>query len=378
MIFKLSFLIITGFSYGCSKPIEAVTATVAKDVPTWVKGEMETIKLKAPTASYLQVEQTASILRPQPLTKIEDIEALNPGLAQALPRLPELLKKAEVSPKFKEFYDAKIKSIAAGEILSTSHYFDCATVLHLRDETSDRHAIVFQSDMDVDTDGTDPVRLPRLEDYNDARISRSFQPLLAYSWPNSATEPAVNPFIGYYAETLTKMRSLQQQVAGEAQKDHGYIWQGLQKQVDETISSLDKRAKYYDEDLRGRRSLVGSLDPFIVVPMTWVDRLKQPYSVQVGDFVAVVHGANVYPCLIGDTGGETKAGEASQKLAQAINPKASGRSSAVTTVAVTYVIFPQTRLAMGPPDFAVYHREVTRLLNEIGGLGAGLTLERWQ
>jgi hypothetical protein len=124
--------------------------------------------------------------------------------------------------------------------------------------------------------------------------------------------------------------------------------------------------------------LVGSLDPFIVVPQTWPDRLKLPFSVQVGDFVAVIAGGKVYPCVIGDTGGDAKMGEASLKVAQAINPKATGRNSAADNVTVTYVIFPQTRLAMTAPDLSLFQNEVARLLEEIGGLGSGTLLHHWQ
>ena len=87
-----------------------------------------------------------------------------------------------------------------------------------------------------------------------------------------------------------------------------------------------------------RRSLIASLDPFIVIPQTWLDPQVGP-----GDFVAVVHAGKVYPCIIADTGPTTKAGEASQRLAKALNPKASGRVSAVTTPSVTYIVFPGTR-----------------------------------
>jgi len=362
--------------FGCSKkePQEVISG-----LPKWVEGESEPLNLKnSATPAYLQVQKTVSVIRPKALMKIEALEKLNPGLSAALPKMAEMLRTAEVSPKFKSFYDAKISALAAGESMSTDDYFDCATVLHLTAPATGRKAVLFQSDMDVDTDGTDPVRLARLQDYDDARISRSFQPLLAYSWAQSEGQQAANPFVKYYADTLTKLRALHQQVADEAAHDHGYIWQSMQKQFEETISSLDRRAKYYDEDLRTRRSLVGSLDPFIVVPQTWPDRLKLPFSVQVGDFVAVIAGGKVYPCVVGDTGGDAKMGEASLKVAQAINPKASGRNSAADNVTVTYVIFPQTRLAMTAPDLSLFQKEVARLLEEIGGLGAGTSLHHWQ
>jgi hypothetical protein len=98
----------------------------------------------------------------------------------------------------------------------------------------------------------------------------------------------------------------------------------------------------------------------------------------VGDFAAVVHAGHVYPCIIGDTGPKAKTGEASQRLAKALNPKASGRVSAVSTPCITYIVFPQTRTAKGAPDFARYAAEVGRLVEEIGGLGPGVKLHAWE
>jgi hypothetical protein len=159
--------------FGCSKR-QPPPQERAAGLPEWVEGTSEPLPLKkSATPAYLQVQKTVSVIRPEPLRKIEALEKLNPGLSSALPQLTELLRTAEVSPKFKSFYDAKISALADGESMSTDDYFDCATVLHLIAPTTGRKAVLFQSDMDVDTDGTDPVRLARLQDYDDARISIS-------------------------------------------------------------------------------------------------------------------------------------------------------------------------------------------------------------
>jgi hypothetical protein len=301
------------------------------------------------------------------------LEKLNPGLLKTLPRLKEQLAKATVSPKFKRLYDAKIESVQGGNHMPVHSYFDTATALSFKDEKSGRSVFLFQSDMDTDTDGTDPIRLSKLKDYDDARLSRTFQPLLSYSWNKPKDDTPPNPFLKYFDDTLVKLRGLQRQVDAFATEDHGPIWQDMKKHVDEQVSSLDRRSKYYRSDLIYRRSLIASLDPFIVVPQTWVDP-----QMSVGDYVAVVYAGRVYPCIIADTGPTTKAGEASQRLCRALNPKASGRVSAVSTPAVTYIVFPGTRSAKGVPDLARYKSEVNRLLGEIGGLGEGVTLHTWE
>ena len=346
----------------------------AQGLPAWVVPEKEPLQMKkASLPAYLEMTQIATIVRPKALTQAHELEKLNPGLMQALPGLRDLLGKATVSPKFKRLYDGKIDAARSGSFMSAQSYFDCATVLDVKHETTGRRVMLFQSDMDTDTDGTDPVRRSALKDYDDARLSRTFQPLLSYSWNRSDEGGPANPFLKYYSDTLERLRGVQKQVNSFAEADHGPVWQDVKKHVDEQIGTLERRSKYYRSDLISRRSLIASLDPFIVSPQTWLDPQVGP-----GDFVAVVHAGKIYPCIIGDTGPTTKAGEASQRLAQALNPKASGKVSAVTTPAVTYIVFPGTRGAKGVPDLARYEKEVSRLLGEIGGLGEGVKLQVWQ
>ncbi len=346
----------------------------APALPSWVVGDKETLVLKRSTPpAYLEITQTVSIVRPKAMTKSEDLEKLNPGLMALLPSLKGLMETGTISTRFKTLYDDKIESVAGGNFMPAYHFFDCATAMNLKDAKTGRRALIFQADMDTDTDGTDPVRLSKLKDYDDARLSRSFQPILSYSWNNSkAAEGPSNPFLKYYDDSVARLRLLQKQVNGYAEMDHGPLWQGMKKQVDEQVRSWDRKADYYRNDLRYRRSLIASTDPFIVVPQTWVDE-----QMSVGDYVAVIYAGKIYPCIIGDTGPTTKTGEASQKLAQTLNPKASGRVSAVSTPGVTYIVFPGTRGTRGAPDLARYESEVSRLLGELGGLATGAKVQTW-
>ena len=382
MTFRLFSKIVCCFSIGlsiCTARSEA-PAGEWNGLPQWVVGEAIPLAIKDPvTPAYLRITRAATVFRPRPLQKIEDLEKLNPGLTMILPKLPELLLSAEVSPKFQSLYDDKSKATIEEGPMSLHDYFDCATVLNLADPVSGRKAVLLQSDMDVDTDGTDPVRLPRLADYDDARVSRTFQPILAYSWAMSKDESVVNPFLPYYDRTLAKLVEFRDLIKLESATDKSDFWRSIWKPLDASVQSLTHTVKVYKGDLRARRSLTAQLDPFIVVPQTWIDKLKMPFSLAVGDFVAVISGGKVYPGIIGDTGPNEKIGEASQLLAQAINPKASGKNGAVEEVAVTYILFPQTATtSKGMPNLALWQKEVERLLGEIGGLGAGITLHHWQ
>ncbi|MBL9113941.1 MAG: hypothetical protein JNJ83_02970 [Verrucomicrobiaceae bacterium] len=343
------------------------------NVPSWVKGDPVTIEIKRPEDPfYLRVEQKISLIKPQPLTKMDELEKLSPGLKKALPGLERLVSTAETSPLFEKLYSAKIGSIQGGNLLPSHQYFDTATVLNVHNTETGRRAVIFVSDMDVDTDGSDPVRMSKLSDYDDARVSRSYQPLLSYSWAKKPDESATSPFIAYYQDTLGKLRTIKSQVDAAAKADRNPLWPDLQQSIQSYLTAISKKASYYESDLRHRRSLIASTDPFIVIPQTWAGEM------QVGDFVAVIHAGKIYPCLIGDTGPTTKSGEGSQKLARAINPKASGRMSAVTMPAVTYIVFPGTGIARGVPDFAKYKEEVTRLLGQLGGTGQNVVIHPWK
>jgi hypothetical protein len=353
----------------------AETAAVKfNGLPSWVKGEPETITLKqtAPP-SYIHIQQTVTLIRPQPLKTAAELDKLNPGLLKTLPGLTALMVSSEASPLFTTLYDTKLSAIKGGNMMPNHSYFDTATVVHLKNSTNGRRAVLFQSDMDVDTDGSDPVRMDQLKQYDDARFSRTFQPLLSYSWAKSPEQQAAtSPFIAYYKDTLTKLRELKTTVDTHAANDIGPIWPELQTNIQTHIDAVTRKATYYASDLKHRRSLIASTDPFIVIPQTWIG------TMQVGDYVAVVHGGKVYPCLIGDTGPTTKSGEGSQHLAKALNPKASGRNSAVTTPGVTYLVFPGTSAGRAVPDLAKYRAEVSRLLLELFGAVEDTVIHTWK
>jgi len=175
------------------------TIALRAEWPAWVKGTVESITLKqaGETPGYLSIQQTVTLIRPQPLTQLSDLEKLNPGLSKVLPRLAKLFPTATVSPKFAALYAAKVEAVKGGYLMPAHSYFDTPTAVTFTAPETGRKVFLFQSDMDVDTDGSDPVRMSKLKDYDDARVSRSYQPLLAYSWAKADSETAESPFIQY-------------------------------------------------------------------------------------------------------------------------------------------------------------------------------------
>ena len=98
---------------------------------------------------------------------------------------------------------------------------------------------------------------------------------------------------------------------------------------------------------------------------------------KIGDYVAVIYKDRVYPALLGDAGPSDKIGEASLRLARALNPKADGQTRAIEELAVTYLYFPGSRAAFGEPDLAQWREKVSSLLADIGGLSDPADLHDW-
>jgi hypothetical protein len=126
--------------------------------------------------------------------------------------------------------------------------------------------------------------------------------------------------------------------------------------------------------------LIAEHDPFIVISVDKIIAATTQEDVPgVGDYVAVIYKDKIYPAIVGDGGPTFKAGESSLRLAKEINPIATSYHRPVSTLGVTYIVFPGT--ATKPrqaPDYDLWYKECTKLLGEIGGLGTGYKLHRWK
>lgn len=341
-----------------------------------VVDRVESVPVPAAKAlPFFKLETKAEVVRPRALRTLPELHKLNPKLGKTLPGLEGLLKKAEVAKQFHQLYDAKVKAVSG---MSTSLFFDCATVLNLRDEKSGRKAVLFQSDMDVDTDGTDPVRKAKLEDYDEERISRSFLPRLAYGWPNA--EKAVSPFLAYPGSLLPGLKRVQALVNEEQAKDRrGTVWPKIAQVCAEQIDRVTKISQNKDliEDLTLRRFPLSVEEPFVVIPGSWKYTAADPHGLTMGCQGVVIVNSKAFPCMLADSGPEEKCGEASLRLCKAVNPDASGVRGALDGLGATYVLFPGTAMK-GKPDLVKMRAEAERLLGELGGLGPGATWHEWQ
>ena len=363
----------------------AVVCHADTELSAWMKpGRTDAVKV--PKRGYLQEPKAYTVARPVPLKTVEEFKRINPLLPTVLPGLSDLLASAKVSPKFDDLYDRKVKRLAKN-LMSDEEFFDCATVLHLTAEKG-RHVVLLQSDMDVVTDGSDPDRLARLEQYDAGLLDNNFQPLVGYFWAGKPGQ--TNPFLDFYPREIAAVNAFTAQVNAMIQGlpeqkiagDHCFAWRRLlaccKSQSEELTDLYRKHAK----DMNGGHSLIAETDPFVVVPGAWVPKDESkaaaagdPFQIYLGDYVAVIHKGVVYPAIVGDTGPEHKTGEASLKIARAIRPSASGNLGAVNGVGVTYLIFPGTHDPRSKPDLDHFRVQVQKYLSEIGGLGG--ELHKW-
>ncbi len=350
------------------------------NVPSWELAESPAgqptptaAELRAHKASYIR---RIELLRPAPAKTAAQLTALNPHLPKLLPGFEKLMNSAEVSSRYRELYARKLQALRKGELLTAHNYFDCETVLRLKHPDTGRKVLLLQADMDVVTDGSDSLRAAKLTDYNLARSSDWYLPETSYSW-GKGSGPA-NPFLNYYPDALTKLQKLRTQLATEAAADQGVIWREMLKTCDDQIHRIKMRGlgRSTKSGLRTRRFLLSDRDPFVVLPVPWVNK-EAAWSAQIGDYAAVIYKDRIYPAVLGDAGPSDKVGEASLRLARALNPKANGKTRAVSDLTVTYLYFPRSRTTMREPDLKLWRNKLSSLLKEIGGLVDPESLHDW-
>ena len=305
------------------------------------------------TDGTYEASLTFSIVRPEAARRLDELIKQNPDLPQILPGLENLVEKSRVSPFFKNLYDNKKSRLKLyanrfDRVLTKRNYFDCETMLELEHSQSKRKVFLFQTDMDVVSDGSDGDRVPRMPD----KIVNSaiYLPFTSYGWKK--TGKVENPMITGWNKMLAEAK---------AKGD----------------SSEVKRLSAGIADLRRRSFLIAEYDPFVVIPVFILQDRESAWAPNVGDYVAVIHGKKVYPAIVGDGGPNFKIGEASLRMAKALNPKSTPYTAPVSGLGVTYIVFPRTSGTWKVPDYSSWKTECAKLIDEIGGLGEGYELHEW-
>ena len=313
-------------------------------------GGPATAELSAPSSYSLHLDLHVRV--PRAVSGKDGLVALNPSLPSLFPNLDQWLASAKVSPFYERLYRHKVQSLQQNllrldQILTRHDFFDCETMLEIQPPGASRKILWIQSDMDVDSDGSDSDRVPGVD-----ANSQTFQPLTSYKWPKRGDTP--NPFI---AERETRLQTLEASLATRRHRHATTADQDRHRRCPLRHHAASRR--FFPR--RRSRS-------YIVIPGSVNGQKDDPYSPGVGDYCAVVYGNTIYPAIVGDVGPLNKVGEASLRIAQELNPLATSENRPVSALKITYLVFPGTaERPFSPPDLAHWHDRVDALLKEAGG-----------
>jgi hypothetical protein len=325
-----------------------------------VPGTTASTDRKEPDAYTVEVSVKVSV--PKPHRSIEELRKLNDKIDAVLPGLAPLLAEGKVSPVFDDLYRRKVTSIRANldrldQLLSRHNFFDCETILELQNPTTKRRVLLIQSDMDVDTDGTDGDRIPLVDS-----TSRTFQPFTSYRWKKRTPNP--NPCVPIWEKRIADNEAKAKDpktTPAEAQR----------------LKSDTARLRMEVRDMQSHSYLIGAADPFIVLPTQMFSGRKSGFEPRIGDYCVVLVGEVLYPAIIGDAGPTAKIGEASLRLCKEVSARASGENRPINDLKATYLIFPSSGdKDWGPPDLKQWHARCDELMKEMGDYTG--TLFEWE
>ncbi len=309
-------------------------------------------------ASYV-LDLKLRVRMPTPNKTLEELAEVTPQLPKLLPQLATTFSPESVSPQFQELYDYKLRMlredlVRLDQLLSRHNFYDCQTILRLRHPETKRGAILLQADMDVDADGSDSDRMPAVDG-----SSLHFKPFTSYHWKKTTEQP--NPFLPLAEEKLRRY-------------EKEFAQKGLTLERNRDLRSGIERMKTEVDSLKRFSYLVAATDPYIVLPGILA---RAADSGKVGDYAVVIFGDEIYPAIVGDVGPNDRVGEASLRIAQQINARATPYNRPVSDLKVTYLIFPGTaEKPFGPPDLEKMHARCEKLIQEMGG--AGVALHQWE
>lgn len=316
---------------------------------------------RAQPNSY-QLDLTLNVRLPIAAQTVDQFVKNDPTIIEALPGLAAQLKNSRVSPAFPRLYEYKVENLRRNlgrldALLTRHNFFDCDTILELENPTTGAIAVLSLGDMDVNTDGSDGDRNFQIDG-----SSQFFQPQTSYRWRRQTDRP--NQFLTSMEERLAKFRE-------------EYAIVGLPVQRNRELEAGIKHAEATLYELNRFSFLISGNDPYIVMPTFMFRELEGRHAVAVGDYAVVVYDGIIYPAIVGDAGPSFKFGEASVRLCQQINPKSSTFSRPVSSLRVTYIVFPGSAdQPFGQPNLDHWHQRCGELLAATGL--SDRPLHRWE
>jgi len=323
---------------------------------TTVEGAPAVVERKTPDAYTLELDVQVRV--PQAAQSLEQLSAADPLIGSLLPGLNDELPSSKVSDFYHGLYQLKVDAVnrtlaRLDQIVSRHNFFDCNTILELQDPKTNRKALLIQSDMDVNADGSDA---DRSSDVNGS--TTNFQPFTSYRWPKKTSK--VSQFI---PEREDKLKQLQSEF--DAKTTTPERKKVLKDQMDQTQRELSDLKKY--------SFLIAKADPYVVLPGFMFRQSSHPFQPKLGDCVVVIYQGILYPALLGDVGPSYKIGEASLRICSQLDPRSNAYNRPASDLNITYIVFPgSAEEPPGPPDLQKLHDRCSTLLNEIGGYSGDL------
>ncbi|MBV9104475.1 MAG: hypothetical protein JO066_14085 [Verrucomicrobia bacterium] len=318
---------------------------------TTVEGAPALVERKTPDAYTLELEVRVRV--PQAAQTLDQLAAADPLIGTLLPGLKDELPTAKVSDFYHGLYQLKVEAVNRAlarldQVVSRHNFFDCNTILELQDPKTTRKALLIQSDMDVNADGSDADRLSDVEG-----STANFQPFTSYRWPKKTSKASQ-----FIPEREEKLKQLQSEY--DAKTTPPERKKVLKDQMEQLLKEVNELKKY--------SFLVAKADPYIVLPGFMFRQPNQPFQPRLGDCVVVIFQGKFYPALLGDVGPSYKIGEASLRICSQLDPRSTAYNRPASDLNITYIVFPDSAEdPPGPPDLQKLRVRCSTLLNEIGG-----------
>ncbi len=323
---------------------------------TTVEGAPAVVERKAPEAYTLDLDVQVRV--PQAAQTLEQLAAADPLIGSLLPGLKDELPTSKVSSFYHGLYQLKVDAVnrtlaRLDQIVSRHNFFDCNTILELQDQKTNRKALLIQSDMDVNADGSDSDRAPDVDG-----STANFQPFTSYRWPKKTS--TASQFLPEREEKLKQLQS--EYEAKTTPPERKKILKDQTEQIQREVSDLKKFS-----------FLIAKADPYIVLPGFMFRQPSHPFQPKLGDCVVVIYQGKLYPAVLGDVGPSYKIGEASLRICSQLDPRSTAYNRPASDLNITYLVFPgSAEEPPGPPDLQRLHDRCSTLLNEIGGYGGEL------
>ncbi len=324
------------------------------------EGALAVLERRTPDAYTLELNVDVRI--PQAAQTIEQLSVADPMISSTLSGLKDEIPSAKISNFYHGLYQLKIDSLNRNltrleQVVSRHNFFDCNTILEIQDPKTSRKALLIQSDMDVNGDGSDADRSSDIDG-----TTANFQPYTSYRWPKRTN--TASQFVPEREEHLKQL-----QTESEAKTTTPDRKRVLKDQIEEVQREINDLKKY--------SFLISKADPFIVLPGFMFRQPTHPFEPKLGDFAVVIFQGKIFPALVGDAGPSYKIGEASLRICKEIDPRSNAYNRPSSDLNITYVVFPgSAEEPPGPPDLQKLHDRCSALLNEIGGYSGELFL--WQ